>query len=144
MNYLNVQVVDADQLTWLKTNFPTGQQITIAGNKYYQVYNEVIATLQTNTPDNDSPATLQDIVYSVYLLNRGAENLAEFGEVVTFEGSVIPDVTFTYKKDYFLGDIVTVENEYGISASARIVEVVEVMDDNGYSMEPKFEYQEVQ
>ena len=144
MNYLNVQIVDSDQLTWLQTNFPTGQVITIDGNQYYQVYNEVIATLQTTTPTDDSPVTLQDIVYSVYLLNRGAENLAEFGEVTTFEGSVIPDVTFIYKQDYFLGDIVTVENEYGISASARIVEVVEVMDENGYSMEPKFQYLEVQ
>ena len=143
LNYLNVQIVDSDQLTWLQTNFPTGQIVTIDGNQFYQVYNEVIATLQTTTPDDDSPVTLQDLVYSVYLLNRGAENLAEFGEVKTFEGSVIPDVTFTYKKDYFLGDIVSVENEYGIQANARIVEVVEVMDENGYSVEPKFSNMEV-
>lgn len=143
LNYLNVQIVDSDQLTWLQTNFPTGQVVTIGGIQYYQVYNEIIATLQTTTPDDNSPVTLQDIVYSVYLLNRGAENLAEYGEVISFEGSVIPDVTFVYKQDYFLGDIVSVENEYGIKASARIVEVVEVMDDNGYSMEPKFEYLEV-
>lgn len=144
LNYLNVQIVDSDQLTWLETNFPTGHVVTIDGNQYYQVYNEVIATLPVTTPTDDTPAILQDLVYSVYLLNRGAENLAEFGEVKTFEGSVIPDVTFIYKKDYFLGDVVTVENEYGISANARIVEVVEVMDENGYSIEPKFEYQEVQ
>ena len=41
-----------------------------------------------------------------------------------------------------MGDLVTVENEYGISVKARITEVVEVYDDNGYSIEPKFEYLE--
>ena len=48
-------------------------------------------------------------------------------------------MTFVYKTDYNLGDVVTVENEYGISVGARIVEVVEVDDDNGYSVQPKFE-----
>lgn len=142
-NYVNIQIVDNDQLTWLQTNFPTGQVITIAGNKYYQVYNEVLADLVTDNPPDDSPVTLRDMIYSVYLLNRGAETLAEFGETISFEGSIIPDVTFIYKQDYFLGDLVTVENEYGISASARIVEVVEVLDENGYNIEPKFEYMEV-
>ena len=140
MGYINIQVVDSDQLTWLKTNFPNGVELTIDGNSYYQTYDPTIATLQTNTPTDDSPAILQDIVYSVYLLTRGEQAVAEYGELISFDGSVIPDITFTYKEDYFLGDIVSVENEYGISANARIVEVVEVMDENGYSMEPKFEY----
>ena len=39
-----------------------------------------------------------------------------------------------------MGDLVSVENEYGISMKARIVEVIEVNDENGYSIEPKFEY----
>lgn len=140
MNYINIQVVDSDQLTWLKQNFPGGTEITIDGNDYYQAYNATIALLQTDSPEESSPAIIQDIVYSVYLLNRGAQAVAEYGEQILFEGSVVPDVTFVYKQDYFLGDLVKVENEYGITATARIVEVVEVMDENGYSMEPKFEY----
>ena len=39
--------------------------------------------------------------------------------------------------------MVTVENEYGISVTARITEVMEVDDDTGYSVEPKFEYLEI-
>ena len=53
---------------------------------------------------------------------------------------VIPNVNFIYKTDYNLGDIVTIRNEYGFSVPARIVEVVEAFDENGYSIEPKFEY----
>ena len=140
MNYINIQIVDNDQLTWLQTNYPSGQVVTIDGNEYYQVYNEAIADLPSNAPDDTSVCKLRDIVYMVYLLNRGAEKLSTFGEKISFEGSVVPDVTFVYKQDYFLGDLVTVENEYGISATARIIEVIEVLDDEGYRMEPKFEY----
>ena len=137
MNYLNVQIVDADQLTH---NYPDGQKITIDGAEYYQVYNAIIANLPSNTPQNDDSVELWAIVYEIYLLNRGYEKLAEYGEKISFEGSIIPDITFVYKQDYFLGDIVSVENEYGIKANARIVEIVEVNDENGYSVEPKFEY----
>ena len=140
MNYLNVQIVDSDQLAQLKINYPNGQEITIDGADYYQVYNVTIANLPSNAPQDDDSVELWAIVYEVYLLNRGYEKLAEYGEVVSFEGSVIPDVTFVYKQDYFLGDIVSVENEYGIKANARIVEIVEVNDENGYNVEPKFEY----
>ena len=140
MNYINIQIVDSDQLTWLQTNFPSGQEVTIDGNEYYQVYNEVIADLPSNAPEDSSVCTLRDLIYMVYLLNRGAEKIAQYGEVESFEGSVIPNITFVYKQDYFLGDIVNVENEYGISADARITEVVEVVDESGYSMEPTFEY----
>lgn len=143
MNYLNVEIVDPDQLRQLKINYPDGQEITISGNNYYQVYNVIIANLPSDTPEDGDSVELWAIIYEVYLLNRGYEKLSEFGTVVSFEGTVAPNVTFEYKKDYFLGDIVTVENDFGISVSARITEVIEVNDENGYSIEPKFEYLEV-
>lgn len=149
MDSIDISIVDSNQLTELKNAYPDGQEITGAdGNSYYQIYNVVIADLPAKAlteamKDSDS-VILRDLVYSVYLLNRGYEKLSEYGTVVSFEGSVEPDVTFKYKRDYFIGDMITVRNEYGIEAKARIVEVVEVCDDNGYSVEPKFEYFETQ
>ena len=140
MNYINIQVVDSDQLTNLQQTYPDGQLITIGGNQYYQIYNEVIADLPSNSLEDGDEVTLRDVVYSVYLLTRGYEKLAEFGAVTSFEGIVEPNTTFIYNKDYFLGDKVTIQNEYGITVQARITEVIEVNDDNGYSVEPKFEY----
>lgn len=140
MNYINIQIVDADQLTNLKATYPDGQEITIGGNDYYQIYNEVIADLPSNTLEDGDEVKLRDVVYSVYLLTRGYEKLAEFGAVTSFEGTVEPNTTFTYNKDYFLGDLVTIQNEFGITVQARITEVIEVDDDNGSSVEPKFEY----
>ena len=140
MNYINIQIVDSDQLTNLQQTYPDGQLITIDGNQYYQIYNEVIADLPSNTLEDSDTVVLRDVVYSVYLLIRGYENLAEYGAVTSFEGVVEPNTTFVYNRDYFLGDKVTIQNEYGITVEARITEVIEVNDDNGYSVEPKFEY----
>lgn len=142
MGYINIAIVDADQLAQLKINYPNGVEIRIGGVLYYQTYDPIIADLVTTTPQTNDAVILRPLVYEVYLLNRGYEKMSEYGCIITFEGSVEPDVTFTYKRDYFLGDIVTVVNEYGIEVGARIVEVVESQDENGYLLEPKFEFQE--
>lgn len=140
MDYIDIAIVDSNQLTELEATYPTGTRRTVDGNLYYRVYNVEIADLPKNTLSDSDDVVLRDIVYSVYLLNRGYEKLAEFGKVTSFEGTIEPNTTFIYKKDYFLGDLVNVKNEYGISVNARIVEVIEVNDENGYSVEPKFEY----
>ena len=138
LNYLNIQIVDSDQLSRLRSKYPTGQEITIDGTDYYQVYNVTIADVPSTTPSDNDTVTLRDVLYDVYLLNRGYEKLADYGEQLSFSGTIEPNVTFMYKRDYDLGDIVTVQNHYGVSASVRIVEVVEVDDDDGYSVQPKF------
>lgn len=142
MSTIDIQIVDAAQKQWLQDNY-TGTVVTVSGQEYYRISNVIIADLPSETPQDADTCVLRELVYDVYLLNRGAEKLAEHGRVVTFDGSVIPDVTFVYKTDYNLGDIVTVENQFGITAPARIVEIVEVLDENGYSIEPTFEYQGV-
>ena len=93
-----------------------------------------------SNPPDDQSVTIDQLLYISYLLARGENKLAEFGVTTSFEGDVEPNATFVFGRDYFLGDIVTVQNAYGISAKARIVEVVEVCDDSGFSVEPKFEY----
>lgn len=147
MDAIDIAVVDNNQLTELQTNYPNGQLITKNGNQYYQIYNVIIADLPstalTEPMEDGDNIILRDLVYSVYLLNRGYEKLVEYGTTLSFDGTVAPNITFVYKEDYFLGDKVSVENEFGISALARIIEVIEVCDENGYSVEPKFEYMEV-
>lgn len=140
MDLINIAIVDENQLTELQINYPNGQVVYIDGIKYYQAYDVIIADLTTDSPQDNDPVILRDIVYSVYLLNRGYEKLAELEATNSFEGIVEPNTTFKYKVDYFLGDKVTVRNEYGIEAEARIVEVMEIYDENGYSVKPKFEY----
>ena len=140
LDYCNIQVIDTAQLDALRKEFPDGKLITIDGNSYYQIYNAAVADLPSAFPDDSDSVTLRDVIYSVYLLARGYDTIAEYGAVTSFEGNIEPTVTFVYGRDYYLGDKVTIQNEYGITVEARIVEVVEINDENGYSVQPKFEY----
>lgn len=94
----------------------------------------------SSTTEDDHQMTPQE--YQALLQQRGEEKLAENITLISFDGQVEPNYSYKYGEDYFLGDIVTVRNEYGIQANARITEVIESHDDNGYSIIPTFEYVE--
>jgi hypothetical protein len=66
------------------------------------------------------------------------EKLAELQELKLFEGKVEAETNFIYGVDYFLGDKVQVVNEYGIGASARIVEIIDAEDETGRTVVPTF------
>lgn len=78
-------------------------------------------------------------VYNDMLASRGYEKLAECAVSKTYEAKIEPNAAYEYKRDYDLGDVVTVSNEYGITSKPRIVEIVECWDENGYSVIPKFD-----
>lgn len=139
MATLDIQIIDDTHLAWLQSNY-TGTVVTVSGVRYFRMTNVVIADLPSTAPAADDTATLRELIYHSHLLGKGTEKLAGNGETETFEGAIIPDVTFMYKEDYFLGDIVYVENSYGIGANARITAVIEAQDENGVHTEPSFEY----
>lgn len=76
------------------------------------------------------------------LIEEGKQKLAESTIQTSFEGEVDTINSYKYKVDYNLGDIVTIQNEYGINIDARIVEIIETWDNEGYTVEPVFEYEE--
>lgn len=70
--------------------------------------------------------------YLKLLINRGDAKLAESKLQVTVDGEVNTLEQYGYKRDYFVGDIVSIKTEYGISATSRILEATEVEDASGY------------
>ena len=46
------------------------------------------------------------------------------------------DVSYVYGRDYFMGDIIQIVNEYGIESQSRLVEVVTSLDESGYKTYP--------
>ena len=82
---------------------------------------------------------IDDATYISMLAAKGDESLAENVITTSFAGEVEPSVNYTYKVDYHLGDKVQIKNEYGITASPRIIEMIECEDDTGYSVTPTFE-----
>lgn len=86
---------------------------------------------------------ISDDDYTAQLVARGAEKVAEHALSEAFDGEMDTGNTFVLDVDYTLGDIVTVENEYGIRKNVRISAIVEVWDADGYAAIPNFENVEV-
>lgn len=137
LNQFDFQIYAAEQLASLVTAYPNGQEIIINGQLFYRVSNAVIARVVSGEYYLDSQ------IYKMYLYSRGNDEVSEHIEVVEFEGTVTPVGSFEYKRDFQLGDIVTIITSYGIRAKARIIEILEKNDENGYSIEPTFQNLEV-
>ena len=77
--------------------------------------------------------------YEALLRTRGEEALQNNLASSSFECNTGADVNFQYKKNYDLGDIVTVKkNKWGITANKRITEIREIYEYGGMSIEPTF------
>lgn len=113
----------------------TSQRITSVGTATgldrYETY------IDANTvSSNGDIITLE--TYISMLQDYGAEQLAETAFNEKFEGSVIPNGMYNLNEDYFLGDLVQILNENGISAETRIIEIIYSEDENGWSLIPTF------
>ena len=143
MHTLYVTALDDNQVAWLNLNYPGGTWGTsLDGKPQYKLYDVIIADLRASAPASSDPIRYRDIIYYGWLAARGEESLLTVGDVKSFNGEIVPDVTFKYGTDYLLGDIVLVRNRYGIEAAARVTEVCEYFDGSGYNVEPKFSYTE--
>lgn len=125
--------------TELLSSYPNGTEKTIDGVIYYQVNGKNIAIIIKNEKEEISEVKLCNDVYMESLKSTGYERMAQYKSTISFEGKIIIGVNYIYKKDYNLGDIISISNEYGISMKARITEVIENQDEKGYTMEPTFE-----
>lgn len=76
--------------------------------------------------------------YNQMLDTRGKEKLAENIATTAFDGQVDALLTYEYKKDYFLGDIVQVVNELGMELNLRVKEYIYSQDVNGITYYPSF------
>lgn len=88
---------------------------------------------------SSNAGTIDPTDYSALLEAAGEEKLAETTITTEFTGEIIPNVNFIYGEDYFLGDIVQIENDYGISKAVRITEIISSKDENGENVIPTFE-----
>ena len=140
LGYIEILIVDSEHKAWLLDQYPGGQIVVHDLSEYYRLENVAIANVPNATPSNSDDVQLRDVVYASSLYTNGLTALSEYGSKTVFEGTAIPDMQYKYREDYNLGDIVKIHTDYGISAEARITEVIEVSDENGYSVEPKLEY----
>lgn len=84
---------------------------------------------------------LTDEEYTDLLTQRGLEFLTTQSRTNTFEGRADTKTTFLYGKHYFIGDIVQIENEYGMETTARVTELIRSQDEAGEDTYPTFSHE---
>lgn len=82
--------------------------------------------------------TLTEAEYNAQLTQRGYDKLGENIALVGFEGDIENTEMFSYGKDFFVGDIVQIQNEYHIKATTRVDEVVISDSSTGTTIVPTF------
>jgi hypothetical protein len=95
------------------------------------------------TSELEDGSILETPEYYDLLRQRGREELANNPATVSFEGEVESVRQFVFGRDYFLGDIVTVKNSYGVTEHPRVISVIQSHDENGLLTIPAFSFMEV-
>lgn len=81
----------------------------------------------------------RDVENEALLPSRGKEKLLELTKIQSFESRIDHDSTFKYKKDWDLGDIVTIQNaKWGITLNSRVSEITEIYESDGFNLEVTF------
>jgi len=80
--------------------------------------------------------------YLDILITDGKKELTNNKIDLAFDGETDAEQLYHYGTDFFIGDIVQIEDEYGNSGKVCITELIVSMDTEGYSMYPTFELYE--
>jgi hypothetical protein len=92
---------------------------------------------RTYKDESDVEQTYTDSEYRTMLNAAGRQQLVASTAKETFDGAIdIQNSRWQYNRDFALGDIVTTQNDdIGKFVNVRLREVLEVQDENGYSIE---------
>ena len=84
--------------------------------------------------------TYDEETYRAMLRERGSLELSSNSITVNVEGQLnVTSSGVKFREDFYLGDLVTIEDvTIGVSAEVRVMEVTEVQDANGYTIEMTF------
>lgn len=121
-NYANTVLVAGEGEGINRTTQAVG---TSVGLSRYELFVDA-RNLSSTTSE---PITADE--YAEILAEKGEEELGKKLVNEAFEGEIETSGTYEYKVDWNLGDVVNLENEYGISAVPRIVGVIEKDDVSG-------------
>lgn len=72
------------------------------------------------------------------MIELGKKALSERGMTTAFEGEVETNKPFEYGVDFFIGDVIQLQNEYEIEGPAYISELVFSVNESGRSVYPTF------
>lgn len=116
----------------------TARKYLAIGNTSGLDRRELFVDARDISSEGEDGETLTTEQYNELLKQRGNEYLADYTDLVSFEGAVETNIMYKYGVDFFDGDIVQIANEYGHEAKVRILEVVISENEEGNSVYPTF------
>lgn len=109
--------------------------VYLAGEEYYRRMMLVDAKdLDQDLADPPTGAARTAIKNKMII--RGKEALAAQKAINITKADISDDSQYQYRRDYDIGDLVTVDGNYGAIETMRVVEFVETVDENGSSNQP--------
>lgn len=99
---------------------------------------EIFTDARDASSENEDGTKFTTEEYNNILAARGQKDLDANKYAKTFEGEVDATRGFVYDQDFFLGDIVQVEDEYGMEGSSLVSEIIWSEDEDGYKCYPTF------
>ena len=102
-----------------------------AGLAREEVFINATDIVQEYEDDDGTQVTLTDAEYLALLSARGAEELVQYAETLSFGSKINTFANLIYRTDYDLGDRVTCVNKrWGIRIDVRITEIAETYQNN--------------
>lgn len=99
---------------------------------------EVYVDAKNVSTKNLAGTTLHPDEYRRQLTSRGSIELAARQELRAFDAEVLSVGPFKYGVDFYLGDIIQIKNEYGMTGPVKITEYIRSMTEGVYSEYPTF------
>lgn len=108
-------------------------------------YDNAVAQAQAAIDAEYAAAMTAALNYAKSLvLSNALMELAEYMTITSFDGKVDPNVNYIYRRDYDLGDVVQIVNQFNFNATTRITSVMFCQDDtNGFIVRPTFESDDI-
>lgn len=97
---------------------------------------EIFVNASDLSSQTTPPLTAQQ--YIDVLNQRGLDILTEAAKTIKFEGEINHGQAFTLGTDFFMGDVVQIENEYGMEGTSRVSEIIFAQDPSKITMIPTF------
>lgn len=110
-----------------------------AGLAREEVFINATDIVQEYEDDDGEQVTLTDTEYLALLSARGAEELEQYAETLSFGSKINTFANLIYRTDYDLGDRVTCVNKrWGIRIDVRITEIAETYETSGEEIDITF------
>ena len=87
----------------------------------------------------DDKTELTEAQFISKMKDQGNTEINKVSTTTTFEGDIVNEGQYVYGKDFQIGDIVEIRNEYNVEGRVRITEVVRADKESGTSIVPTLE-----